>query len=261
MSGLLLQKFPEATIVLMDFSERMLDVARQRFAGQPGVEYRVGDYQERGPRGAVPTSSSRRSQSTTWSPGRSRGCSSGSTRRSCREGSSSTPTRRTARRRTSPAVTSVLERVPRVRPADAPRARGGPGTPGPSRQKRPGLDPVPVAPRGRFSRRRPGVQEPDLHRHRGEEIGRGPSPLPGRRSWRCRTTPSSRTRRAVLERYGEPGGRKQRRSAEGVSAKGRHRHSVHHPDPVSSSLVHSGPDSSPCCSRVVKKRLHKEYFP
>ena len=44
MSGLLLQKFPAATIVLMDFSERMLDVARQRFAGQPGVEYRVGDY-------------------------------------------------------------------------------------------------------------------------------------------------------------------------------------------------------------------------
>jgi len=44
MSGLLLQKYPAATIVLMDFSERMLDVARQRFAGQPGIEYRVGDY-------------------------------------------------------------------------------------------------------------------------------------------------------------------------------------------------------------------------
>jgi tRNA (cmo5U34)-methyltransferase len=44
LSGLLLQKFPAATILLLDFSERMLDVARQRFAGQPGVEYRVGDY-------------------------------------------------------------------------------------------------------------------------------------------------------------------------------------------------------------------------
>jgi tRNA (cmo5U34)-methyltransferase len=44
MSGLLLQKFPAATIVLLDFSERMLDVARQRFAGRPGVEYRLGDY-------------------------------------------------------------------------------------------------------------------------------------------------------------------------------------------------------------------------
>lgn len=105
MSGLLLQKFPAATIVLVDFSERMLDVARQRFAEQPGIEYRVGDYRS-ADRGGRTTSSSRRSRSTTWNPGRGRGCSSGSTRRSYRKASSSTPTRRTARRRTSPGGTS-----------------------------------------------------------------------------------------------------------------------------------------------------------
>ncbi len=53
MSGLLLQKYPAATIVLMDFSEKMLDVARQRFAGQPGVEVQGRRLPERGPRGAV----------------------------------------------------------------------------------------------------------------------------------------------------------------------------------------------------------------
>lgn len=44
MSAFLLQKFPDAQITLMDFSDNMLDVARQRFAGNTNIHYIVGDY-------------------------------------------------------------------------------------------------------------------------------------------------------------------------------------------------------------------------
>lgn len=44
LSTLLLQKFPKADITLMDISENMLDVARQRFSGMENIFYRSGDY-------------------------------------------------------------------------------------------------------------------------------------------------------------------------------------------------------------------------
>lgn len=44
MSAFLLQKFPDAVITLMDFSENMLNVARKRFAGNENIHYLVRDY-------------------------------------------------------------------------------------------------------------------------------------------------------------------------------------------------------------------------
>ena len=44
LSALLLQKFPSADITLMDISENMLDIARQRFSGRENIFYRAGDY-------------------------------------------------------------------------------------------------------------------------------------------------------------------------------------------------------------------------
>jgi len=44
MSAFLLEKFPDARLTLMDISENMLDMARERFATRPGTEYRVCDY-------------------------------------------------------------------------------------------------------------------------------------------------------------------------------------------------------------------------
>jgi len=44
LSALLLQKFPQATLTLVDISEKMLDVARERFAGRGAVVFRAGDY-------------------------------------------------------------------------------------------------------------------------------------------------------------------------------------------------------------------------
>lgn len=44
LSAFLLQKFPKAQITLMDISENMLDVARQRFSGMENIFYRSGDY-------------------------------------------------------------------------------------------------------------------------------------------------------------------------------------------------------------------------
>lgn len=47
-TGLLTQEmyllYPEAHFILVDLSEDMLDVARQRFAGMANVEYRAADY-------------------------------------------------------------------------------------------------------------------------------------------------------------------------------------------------------------------------
>lgn len=44
MSAFLLEKYPGGAFVLVDFSERMLDRARQRFAGRRNVSFVVGDY-------------------------------------------------------------------------------------------------------------------------------------------------------------------------------------------------------------------------
>lgn len=43
-SSLLLQKYPQCTITLLDVSEKMLDVARKRFSGMNNVAYRIQDY-------------------------------------------------------------------------------------------------------------------------------------------------------------------------------------------------------------------------
>jgi tRNA (cmo5U34)-methyltransferase len=44
LSALLLQKFPRAALTLMDISDNMLQVARDRFSGREGISYRAGDY-------------------------------------------------------------------------------------------------------------------------------------------------------------------------------------------------------------------------
>jgi tRNA (cmo5U34)-methyltransferase len=44
LSAFLLEKFPDARLTLMDISENMLDMARQRFATRAGTEYVVCDY-------------------------------------------------------------------------------------------------------------------------------------------------------------------------------------------------------------------------
>ncbi|MEN6610694.1 MAG: methyltransferase domain-containing protein [Methanoregulaceae archaeon] len=45
LSALLLEKFPAAALTLVDLSDRMLDVARERFAGRD-VRYLTGDYSD-----------------------------------------------------------------------------------------------------------------------------------------------------------------------------------------------------------------------
>jgi len=44
LSAFLLEKFPDARLTLMDISENMLDMARNRFAARPGTGYVVCDY-------------------------------------------------------------------------------------------------------------------------------------------------------------------------------------------------------------------------
>ena len=44
MGAFILEKFPDAIITLMDFSENMLAVARQRFSGMQNITYVVRDY-------------------------------------------------------------------------------------------------------------------------------------------------------------------------------------------------------------------------
>lgn len=44
LSAFLLQKYPDASITLIDFAENMLDVARKRFADKKNFRYIVGDY-------------------------------------------------------------------------------------------------------------------------------------------------------------------------------------------------------------------------
>ena len=46
LSALLLEKYPEAKLTLLDFAEQMLNVARERFAGRTNVRYITGDYRD-----------------------------------------------------------------------------------------------------------------------------------------------------------------------------------------------------------------------
>jgi tRNA (cmo5U34)-methyltransferase len=44
LSAFLLEKYPHASLTLMDISDNMLTIARDRFSGRPGVVYRAVDY-------------------------------------------------------------------------------------------------------------------------------------------------------------------------------------------------------------------------
>jgi len=44
MSSFLLEKYPEATITLIDISEKMLEIARKRFAGNENISFITDDY-------------------------------------------------------------------------------------------------------------------------------------------------------------------------------------------------------------------------
>ena len=46
LSALMLEKYPDASLTLLDFAEQMLAVARQRFAGRKNVRYITGDYRD-----------------------------------------------------------------------------------------------------------------------------------------------------------------------------------------------------------------------
>ncbi len=46
LSALMLEKYPDACLTLLDFSEQMLAVARQRFAGRKSTRYITGDYRD-----------------------------------------------------------------------------------------------------------------------------------------------------------------------------------------------------------------------
>jgi tRNA (cmo5U34)-methyltransferase len=46
LSALVLQKYPNAQMTLLDISENMLKIARQRFAGRKNISYLVGDYSQ-----------------------------------------------------------------------------------------------------------------------------------------------------------------------------------------------------------------------
>jgi tRNA (cmo5U34)-methyltransferase len=48
LSALLIEKFPSATLTLVDISTNMLEIARQRFSGNDRVIYRAGDYRHEG---------------------------------------------------------------------------------------------------------------------------------------------------------------------------------------------------------------------
>ncbi|WP_248924623.1 class I SAM-dependent methyltransferase [Paenibacillus hamazuiensis] len=45
-SGMVLQKYPNASLTLMDLSDKMLEGARERFRGAGNVKYVVGDYSD-----------------------------------------------------------------------------------------------------------------------------------------------------------------------------------------------------------------------
>jgi tRNA (cmo5U34)-methyltransferase len=44
LSAFMLQKFPDASMTLLDIAENMLDIARQRFSGRENIRYVISDY-------------------------------------------------------------------------------------------------------------------------------------------------------------------------------------------------------------------------
>ena len=44
LSSLILEKFPDANVTLIDLSEKMLDVAKDRFRANPNITYIINDY-------------------------------------------------------------------------------------------------------------------------------------------------------------------------------------------------------------------------
>ncbi|MEN6442275.1 MAG: methyltransferase domain-containing protein [Methanoregula sp.] len=46
LSAMLLEKYPAATLTLLDISEKMLAVARERFLGHKNIVFRAGDYSQ-----------------------------------------------------------------------------------------------------------------------------------------------------------------------------------------------------------------------
>jgi tRNA (cmo5U34)-methyltransferase len=44
LSALLLQRYPAASLTLLDISDQMLNIAHERFSGNPGVRFITGDY-------------------------------------------------------------------------------------------------------------------------------------------------------------------------------------------------------------------------
>jgi len=44
LSALMVERYPDASLTLLDFAEQMLAVAKQRFAGRENVRYITGDY-------------------------------------------------------------------------------------------------------------------------------------------------------------------------------------------------------------------------
>jgi tRNA (cmo5U34)-methyltransferase len=46
LSARILERYPEATLTLLDFSKEMLDVARQRLHGRPNIFFRIADYSQ-----------------------------------------------------------------------------------------------------------------------------------------------------------------------------------------------------------------------
>jgi tRNA (cmo5U34)-methyltransferase len=44
LSAFLMEKYPKASFTLIDLSEKMLDIAKDRFRSSPNVKYIIGDY-------------------------------------------------------------------------------------------------------------------------------------------------------------------------------------------------------------------------
>jgi tRNA (cmo5U34)-methyltransferase len=48
LSGFLMEKYPKASFTLVDLSEKMLEIAKDRFRSSPNVKYIIGDYSKYG---------------------------------------------------------------------------------------------------------------------------------------------------------------------------------------------------------------------
>ncbi|MCO5383427.1 MAG: class I SAM-dependent methyltransferase [Methanosarcina barkeri] len=48
LSGFLMEKYPKASFTLIDLSEKMLEIAKDRFRSSSNVKYIIGDYSKYG---------------------------------------------------------------------------------------------------------------------------------------------------------------------------------------------------------------------